>query len=394
VAAARWPARPAHRALTARAAAVAAVGGLLVSGCSGDGVAAPERAASASTRANGEPVTSPPGTAPPAEPTDATGPPGQRRSPRVTVTVVGDIMLGRRVAEAASAAGGPAAPLRVMAERLARADVTVGNLESTLSEAGPPRQGDDSFAAPPSVLHGLARAGFDVLSLANNHTGDFGRRALRQTVRAFSGTRIAPVGAGLDRRAAWRPVVVERREVRIGFLAFNAIGETWRAGRHSAGAAGLHMQPRTGSIVPAELGRLADRVRRLAARTDVTIVLPHWGEQYTHEPVPDQRRVGARLLRAGATVVVGGHPHWVQAVQRQHGRFVVHSLGNFVFDMDFMQQTQEGFVLDLTFRDGRLVATRPTPYVIGADFTPRPAGGGRGRAILDDVAGLDLLPSR
>jgi hypothetical protein len=62
--------------------------------------------------------------------------------------------------------------------------------------------------------------------------------------------------------------------------------------------------------------------------------------------------------------------------------------------MDVMQQTQEGFVLDLTFRDGRLVATRPTPYVIGADFTPRPASGARGRAILDDVAGLDLLPSR
>jgi poly-gamma-glutamate synthesis protein (capsule biosynthesis protein) len=240
----------------------------------------------------------------------------------------------------------------------------------------------------------LGRAGFDVLSLANNHTGDFGRRALRQTVRAFDGTRIAPVGAGADRRAAWRPVVVERRGVRIGFLAFNAIGETWRAGRDSSGAASLHMQPRTGSIVPAELARLADRVRRLAVRTDVTIVLPHWGDQYMHEPVPDQRRVGARLLRAGATVVVGGHPHWVQAVQRHRGRFVVHSLGNFVFDMDFMPQTQEGFVLDLTFQGGRLVATRPTPYVIGADFTPRPAGGARGRAILDDVTGLDLLPTR
>ena len=210
----------------------------------------------------------------------------------MTVTVVGDIMLGRRVAEAAAAVGGPAVPLRVMAERLARADVTVGNLESTLSQAGAPRQGDDSFAAPPSVLRGLTRAGFDVLGLANNHTGDFGRLALRRTVHAFNGSPHRAVGAGADRREAWRPAVVERRGVRIGFLAFNAIGETWRAGPHSAGAASLHMQPRTGAIVPAELQRLPGRVRRLAARTDVTIVLPHWGDQYTHQPVPDQRRVG------------------------------------------------------------------------------------------------------
>ena len=133
-------------------------------------------------------------------------------------------------------------------------------------------------------------------------------------------------------------------------------------------------------------------MRRLAARTDVTIVIPHWGEQYTHEPVPDQRMVGARLLDAGATVVVGGHPHWVQDVQPHAGRFVVHSLGNFVFDMDFMRETQEGFVLDLTFRAGEMVDTHLTPYVIGPDFAPRPARGARARAILDDVDGLELLP--
>ena len=352
--------------------------------CTGDGGEPGAAAASTTTSAS---TTASPGPTTPRTSESTTDP-----APSITVTVVGDIMLGRRVGDVAAAAGDPAAPLRPMSARLARADVTVGNLESTLSTAGAPRQGDDSFAAPPSVLPGLAEAGFDVLSLANNHTGDYGRQALLDTVDEFAGSGIAPLGAGADLTEAWRPVVIEREGVRVGFLAFNAIGETWRAGHDSSGAASLHMQPRTGSIVPAELDRLAARVRRLAARTDVTIVLPHWGDQYTHEPVPAQRRVGARLLDAGATVVVGGHPHWVQDVQRHRGRFVVHSLGNFVFDMDFMRQTQEGFVLDLTFRDGDLVATRATPYVIGPDFSPRPAGGARGRAILADVDGLALLP--
>jgi len=314
------------------------------------------------------------------------------RPATVTVTVVGDIMLGRRVGQAAAEAGDPSGPLRPMAERLARAHITIGNLESTLSDDGTPRQGDDSFAAPPSVLGGLVDAGFDVLTLANNHAGDYGRPALVETVRAVASSGIEPLGAGAHRGEAWRPVVLKRAGVRVGFLAFNAIGETWRAGSRSAGAASLRMDPRTGPLDPVELRSVANRVRRLADRTDVTIVLPHWGDQYTHEPVPDQRLVGARLLEAGATVVVGGHPHWVQDVQRHKSRFVVHSLGNFVFDMDFMRETQEGFILDLTFREGDLVDAQPTPYVIGPDFAPRLVTGAEARAILDDIDGVDLLP--
>lgn len=97
--------------------------------------------------------------------------------PVTTVAVVGDVMLGRRVGRALAADGNFAAALEPTRRRLAASDITAGNLESTLSTAGAPRQGGDSFAADPRVLAGLRWAGFDVLSLANNHTGDFGLRA-------------------------------------------------------------------------------------------------------------------------------------------------------------------------------------------------------------------------
>jgi poly-gamma-glutamate capsule biosynthesis protein CapA/YwtB (metallophosphatase superfamily) len=296
------------------------------------------------------------------------------------VTIVGDIMLGRRVGEAAAAAGDTGAPLRPLQRRLAAADITVGNLESTLSRAGAPRQGGDSFAAPPRVLQALGDAGFDVLSLANNHTGDFGRAALVQTLRRFDGGPIQHVGAGRDRAAAWRPVVLRRQGVRFGFLAFNAIGETPRATPTTPGAAEVRMQPRTGPLRAPDLRQVVRAVRTVAA--DVVIVLPHWGAQYTHVPVPDQRRVGRALLDAGADIVVGGHPHWVQRVQRHRGGLVVHSLGNFVFDMDFMRQTQEGVIADLVFAGERLRSVRFTPYMIGPDFAPRVVRGPRARSIL------------
>jgi poly-gamma-glutamate capsule biosynthesis protein CapA/YwtB (metallophosphatase superfamily) len=298
-----------------------------------------------------------------------------------TVTVAGDIMLGRGVG--AAHPGDPGAPLRPLADRLRRADLTVGNLESTLSDDGVPRQGDDSFAADPAVVGALAAAGFDLLSLANNHTGDYGSAALRQTLRRIQRSPIRSIGAGVDAAAAWRPVVLRAGDLRIGFVAFNAIGETPRATAGQPGAAEVRMPPRTGPLDRGDLRRLTDTIERLSGRTDVVIAMPHWGDQYTNVPEPAQRRVGAAMIDAGATLVVGGHPHWVQGIQTHRDRLVVHSLGNFVFDMDFSSQTEEGVLLELVFWGSELMGARYVPYVIGADYVPRRANGPRAEATMD-----------
>ena len=294
-------------------------------------------------------------------------------------------MLGRRVGSHLSRTGDFAAALRPTAARLAAADITVGNLESTLSRLGPPTQGDDSFGADPRVRRGLRLAGFDVLSLANNHLGDYGSRSIVETARLVRAGGIIPVGAGADAAEAWRPAVVERGGLRFGFLAFNAIGETPRAGTRSAGAASLRMQPRTGPLNRSDLGRATAAVRALGRSVDVVIVLPHWGDQYTHRPVADQRTVGRALIDAGADLVVGGHPHWVQRAEVYKGRPLVHSLGNFVFDMDWEDEVREGVVLELAFTGPRLASARFVPYVIGTDFAPRWVSGGRATSILADL---------
>jgi len=294
-----------------------------------------------------------------------------RAAPVVRMSVVGDIMLGRGVAEEARAAGDPSLALRPMQRRLAAADITVGNLERTLSRAGAPTQGDDSFAARPVVVNGLRDAGFDVLSLANNHLGDFGDRALVETVRRLRAGRLDTFGAGADPVSAWRPAVIERSGVRFGFLGFNAIGETPEVRRGQPGAVSVSMPPRTGPLDRAELSRVLGAVRRLDRAVDVVVAMPHWGTQYTNVPEPVQHRVAARLTAAGVDLVVGGHPHWVQGAEMLDGRLVVHSLGNFVFDMDFMEQTQKGLLLELTFWGADLKAADFVPYAMDANFAPR-----------------------
>jgi hypothetical protein len=294
----------------------------------------------------------------------------------VTMTVVGDLMLTRGVPD-------PAAALAPMSARLRSADLTVGNLESTLSVAGAPTQGGDSFGADPAVLRPLARAGFDALSLANNHTGDYGTRALRQTVATLRRSPITPFGAGADLTAASRPAYVERGGTRYAFIGFNAIGETPRATRSAAGALSVRMPPRTGPLVRSDLDHVLDVVRRASRRADAVVVMPHWGTQYTHVAGPAQRRVARALVAAGADLVVGGHPHWVQGVESVRGVPVLHSLGNFVFDMDFAPETMEGVLLEATWWGAELRAVRLVPYRMDpVAFAPQPVPGDE---ILADV---------
>ena len=128
---------------------------------------------------------------------------------------------------------------------------------------------------------------------------------------------------------------------------------------------------------------MADSVRDLDA--DMVIALPHWGTQYTNRPERSQRRIARALADAGVDVVVGGHPHWVQGWESIGDATVVHSLGNFIFDMDFMRETNEGIVVEIVSRGGRVVAIKPVPYVIDGRFTPRPASRNRAEDIFERI---------
>ncbi len=313
--------------------------------------------------------------------------------PALVTAITGDIMMGRRVGAYLQRDGDPAAVLRPFSRRLAAADVTVGNLESTLSDDGEAQQGGDSFAADPSTLAGLELAGFDAVSLANNHFGDFQNRAMLDTLERLDGASIATFGGGRDRAQARKPAIVERRGVRIGFIGTDSIGETPAATPTSPGTNRINAPPRTGPLDRRALARVQADIRKLDERVDVVIVIPHWGDQYTPDPEPSQRVMARAFIEAGADLVAGGHPHWVQGWETFGGRTVVHSIGNFVFDMT-TKENQQGLVLEVVTRGNRVVAIDTVPYVIGPrNFTPRPARDqDRVDAIYDMVRGASEPP--
>lgn len=301
-----------------------------------------------------------------------------------TITIAGDLMLARRVGRRHD--DDLTAPLRPYAERLAAAEITVGNLESTLSTDGEPTQGGDSFGADPDALEAVERAGFDLISLANNHVGDYGRRAMLETFTEFDDRKIDYFGAGPDLDRARQPAVITDGEISIGFIGTESIGETPAATGSRPGTNRLNMPPRTGPLDTDALDRITGDIARLKERVDLVIVIPHWGTQYTHVPEQSQRRAARTFAQAGADLVIGGHPHWVQGWETFGDTTVVHSLGNFVFDMDFQTKTRDGILVEVVAWDGKVKAVEPVPYRIDDAFTPRPASESRAQSILDDIA--------
>ncbi|HZU21048.1 MAG TPA: CapA family protein [Gaiellaceae bacterium] len=239
----------------------------------------------------------------------------------VTVDAVGDITFGEQVGPALERYGA-AYPWRYVAPTLRRAGVAVGNLESAVSTRGVAAVKEYTFRGPPSALLPVRRvAGFDVLTLANNHAVDFGRAALLDTVRAVRAAGIQPIGAGANAAQARRPAIVEAGGLRIAFLGYSDV--------NPPGFNATSTEPGTAR---ADEAAIAADVRAALRRADVAVCFFHWGVELHPEPDARQQLLAAACLNAGAKLVLGAHPHVLGGVSAPIRRsLVAWTLGNFVF---------------------------------------------------------------
>jgi Bacterial capsule synthesis protein PGA_cap len=215
-------------------------------------------------------------------------------------------------------------PWRGVAPTLRRADIAFGNLECAISNRGSAVPKQFNFRGRPDRLAKVVRfAGLDVLNMANNHAGDYGMRALLDTVRAVREAGAVPVGAGATLTAARRPQVVTRLGLRVAFVGFSDIGPpSFFAGANSPG---------TSNATPAGI---AASVRAARRHADVVIASFHWGVERSTTENARQRDFARVALRAGATAVIAAHPHVLQPIRRTGAgrrRLIAYSLGNFVW---------------------------------------------------------------
>jgi poly-gamma-glutamate capsule biosynthesis protein CapA/YwtB (metallophosphatase superfamily) len=253
---------------------------------------------------------------------------GARRTAAGTLVVraleldaVGDVTFGEQVGPALAEHGG-AYPWTFVAPTLRRADITVGNLETAASTRGVAAVKEFSFRGPPAALRPVHDvAGFDVLTLANNHAVDYGREALMDTVRAVRAAGIQPIGAGGDDRRARRPAIVEAGGLKVAFLGYSDVNPL-----------GFNATATAPGTAKADLAAIAADVHAALRRAGVAVCFFHWGTELHPQPDARQQQFAAACLNAGARLVLGAHPHVLgEVVQPVRRSLVAWTLGNFVF---------------------------------------------------------------
>jgi poly-gamma-glutamate synthesis protein (capsule biosynthesis protein) len=235
----------------------------------------------------------------------------------------GDIDLSRRTGQRilADATLDPFAQIRPL---LQKADLRFANLESQLCElSGKTRSEHNSlvFAGPPAGALVLRRGLLDIVSTANNHAWDFGKRCAQETILHLRNAGIAHVGTSADGNAPMRARIVQRNGQRFAFLAVTGIFNDGRLRDHVARE----------YVADADMGAMRKRSEEVRSQVDWVIASVHVGEEYMHVPVQATRYALFGAVDAGADLVLGHHTHTPQRVEYYQGKPVVMSLGNYVF---------------------------------------------------------------
>jgi len=243
---------------------------------------------------------------------------------QVKPLAVGDMMLRTRD-------GRP--PFEHVGDILHAGDILFGNVETVLSDRGQAVEKAIHLEASPNNVRYLKEAGFDVVSVANNHVLDRGPEAFRDTLAALHEAGLVVIGAG-DRIYSQSWGIVQRNRLRLGFLGYYLFGARLKND-------GIYLNK---ICIPSIL----EDMEQLQRQCDCIVVSLHWGTEGPFFPSPDQIKQARAIIDAGASVILGHHPHVLQAVERYKHGLIAYSLGNFQFFGSSPGMTNRTMVLQVT----------------------------------------------
>jgi poly-gamma-glutamate synthesis protein (capsule biosynthesis protein) len=250
---------------------------------------------------------------------------------RFTIVAVGDLMTHEPQVDSAKTASGYdfTGCFAPMAPRLSAADLAIGNFETVVAGADRGYTGYPTFNAPDAYAEALVEAGFDILTTANNHNLDRGPTGLERTLDVLDGLGVQHTGTARTAEEAGRLLVADVRGVKIAVIAYTYGMNGFTAPSGKSWMVNVINQARMSADVK--------KARELGA--DLVIVSIHNGVEYQRQPSASQVAVEEAMVKAGADVVLGSHPHVIQPMTtvestRPDGSprtaFIIHSLGNFM----------------------------------------------------------------
>lgn len=263
-----------------------------------------------------------------------------------TIIATGDVIPARSVNSKLVQLNNFNYPYEKTVNFLKSADAVFVNLESPLLPKCEPTLEGMIFCGDQRNVQGLVYAGVTVANIANNHTGNYGIDGVNSTVDLLKKSGINVTGNG-------KPAIVTIRDKTVGFLGYNNIG-----GKEPG-------------IAWADLPQVQQDIQKLKKQVDFVIVTFHWGTEYTSTPNTTQTELAHTAIDAGADLIIGNHPHWVQGVEQYKGKFITYAHGNYVFDQMWSQETREGVLGKYVFNNKELVRIEFVPIIIDNYSQPR-----------------------
>jgi len=282
------------------------------------------------------------------------------------IVLAGDVMLARDVADSLRRRSRRFSyPFDAVREVIARADIAFANLESQISGRGQPVSPTKiAFNAPPEAADGLRASGLDVVSVANNHTLDFGPVALADSEALLAKAGLLSLGLSTN-DAPQEPVVVDARGVSVGFLGYCDP-------RRPSTCHSVFRQFARGPARSTD-DALARDIAALRPRVDVLVVSLHWGTEKRLEPAANQRALAHHIIDLGADIVAGHHPHVQQEPEIYKRGVILYSMGNFVFDSDSSDELRDSRLYRIVVATDGVRALSYLPLEIArGDWQPRP----------------------
>ncbi|GAA1531275.1 CapA family protein [Kribbella lupini] len=317
-------------------------------------------------------------------------PPVRAEGPALTLAFGGDVNFEGKTQELLEK--DPATAFGPVADELKSADLAIVNLETPITTRGTPQQKRYLFRTDARAVTAIKSAGVDLISLANNHTLDYGQVGLFDTMSAAWRGGLPTVGGGRNAAQAYAPWRTTIRGIRVSVFAFSQVSDLadeWTATKNRAGLA-----------LAVDRRQALAAVRAARATSDVIVVAPHWGAEHDRCPTADQRSFAADLSAAGADVVVGAHAHVLQGQGYEGNTFVAYGMGNLLWGSGLLTpEDWRGGVLHLTLHGRTVVERNFTPTALSpetrqpVEFTPSERDKERARVNgLRDCAQLQQSP--
>jgi poly-gamma-glutamate synthesis protein (capsule biosynthesis protein) len=322
-------------------------------------------------------------------------PPVKTEGPQVTLTLGGDVLLDhwpiRKIYKKIADPKDPNAVLDYPFLKLKPLfqGIVFCNAEGPLTDWGPQPFTDKDeksyFSVPREFGKGLARAGFTVVGLANNHIRDCGSKGVLQSIQTIKSNGMLPVGAGADDESARRPVFTESNGLKVGFLSYDLVPpkSVWAKEKHPGAA-------------HATLKEILADVKAARPLCDLLVVNFHWGVEFRHQelvkrPSAERVKIAHALIDAGVNLVVGEHSHSIERMERYKDGLIFYGMGNFVFGAATREGHPKSMVLQVDLSRKGVLAYRVYPICISPQKTryqPYPLEGEEKEKFLKMFEGL------